>query len=180
MSLAVIPTPAKSRLIFVHVFGRTFTVVSCLRETSKGEVMKKFVWHEPTEKEIENEVLNYLNLLPGCLAFKVNTVGIYDQRLGIHRKLSKWVMPGTPDVIACYRGIFCGFEIKTRKGRQSESQKVFQERLERKANGFYFVVRTIKEVEEALTKVTSCLQSSHTPKDDSLCPHSLVSLQKSP
>lgn len=118
---------------------------------------KQLNWAQPTEKEIETEILYFLNYQVGILAFKVNTVGIYDQRLGIHRKLSKFVMPGTPDILACISvggiGVFAGFEVKTPNGRQSPPQKLFQEKLQERANGFYFLVKSIKDVEGAVALI---------------------------
>lgn len=127
--------------------------------------MEKFKWYEPLEKEIEEGILDYLNCLPGCFAFKVRTGGYFDQRRGFYRKnLSKYIIAGTPDILCCYqvntigvntRGLFIGFEVKTNKGRQSDRQKEFQARLQSKANGYYFVVRSIKDVEAAIAAVCS-------------------------
>jgi hypothetical protein len=114
---------------------------------------KPFKWIEPSEKEIENAILEFLNYQVGVFAFKVNTMGVYDQRGGFYRKLSKHVIPGTPDVIACVDGLFAGFEIKTKTGRQSNEQKLFQEKLISKSNGLYFIVRSVKDAEQALASV---------------------------
>ncbi len=120
---------------------------------------KPFKWVDPSEKEVENAILEFLKHQVGVFAFKVNTIGVYDQRGGFYRKLSKFVIPGTPDIVACVSiepgkpGVFCGFEVKSISGRQSKEQKAFEERLKERANGFYFVVRSIKDVEDALRKV---------------------------
>lgn len=109
---------------------------------------------DPSEKEIENSVLEYLRYQVGVFAFKVNTMGVYDQRGGFYRKLSKFILPGTPDIIACVSvkgvGVFLCFECKAPDGRQSKDQKIFQEKLQDQSNGFYFIVRSIKEAEIAL------------------------------
>lgn len=130
---------------------------------------KPFRWNVPTEKDIEDAIIYFLNYQIGCFAFKVDTRANFDVRLGTYRAMSKHVLPGTPDILCCISieglGIFIGFEVKAEKGRQSQHQKVFQEKLEVRANGFYFVVRSIKEVEEALTLVKTKVReiiSSHT------------------
>ncbi len=114
---------------------------------------KQLKWIEPTEKEIENAILYYLSYQVGCFAFKVNTMGVFDQRGGFYRKVSKFVKPGTPDILCCYFGLFLGFEVKSPTGRQSKEQKVFEEQLKEKANGLYFLVRSVKEVEDTLKAV---------------------------
>lgn len=118
---------------------------------------KKFQWLQPSEKEIESAILEYLNYQVGCFAFKVNTMGVYDQRGGFYRKPNKYQLSGTPDVLCCYSvhgiGVFIGFEVKAERGRQSSPQKEFQARLEERSDGFYFVVKSIKDVENALLHV---------------------------
>jgi hypothetical protein len=59
---------------------------------------------------------------------------------------------GIPDITIILKGRFVGFEVKTSTGRQSPDQKQFQADLE--ANGgFYFIVRSVKDAEEALNKL---------------------------
>lgn len=115
---------------------------------------KPLKWLEPSEKEIENQILHYLNYQPGCFAFKVNTVGIFDQRQGFYRRPSKFVIPGTPDIIVCYDvcgiGVFIGLEVKSEHGRQSRDQVDFEEKLHHRAKGLYFIVKSIPDVERAL------------------------------
>lgn len=118
---------------------------------------KPFKWLEPAEKEIEDAILQFLNFQIGCFAFKVDTKANFDPRLGTYRQLSKHVLPGTPDILCCLSvneiPIFLALEVKTPTGRQSKYQIQFQERLQDRANGFYFLVRSVKETEEVLTRV---------------------------
>jgi len=118
---------------------------------------KPFRWNVPAEKDIESAILYYLNYQIGCFAFKVDTRANFDPNLGFYRKLNKHVLPGTPDILCCLNvngiGVFVAFEVKAENGRQSKQQKEFQEKLETRANGFYFVVRSIKEVEESIQKI---------------------------
>lgn len=111
--------------------------------------MKPFKWIEPTEKEIENAVLTFLNYHPGCFAFKVNTVGIYDAQKQCFRKPSKFIIPGTPDILCCYHGRFIGFEVKSKRGVQSPQQKSFQARLEQH-KGLYFIIRCVEDAQNVL------------------------------
>ncbi len=119
--------------------------------------MKPFKWNEPSEKDIESAILYFLNYQVGCFAFKIDTKASFDPRIGTFRRLSRHVLPGTPDILCCYSvgglGIFVGFEVKAEKGRQSKHQVEFQERLQDRASGFYYIVRSVKEVEDALKYV---------------------------
>lgn len=57
--------------------------------------------------------------------------------------------PGAPDIICCYHGRFIGLEVKSEKGKQTDEQKLFQEKLE-KVGGQYFVVRSLDEVRKLI------------------------------
>lgn len=109
------------------------------------------------EKEIEEQVLKWLNFQLNVFAFKVNTTGFFDTKRKIFRKnTSKFVMPGTPDIFCIYRcfnlPIAVFMEVKSEKGKQSESQVEFQTIVE-KAGGFYFIVRSIDDASRALNFV---------------------------
>lgn len=103
-----------------------------------------------SEKQIENAILQFLNYQPGVFAFKINTMGVYDQKIGGYRRLSKWILPGTPDILACVDGRLLAIECKSAKGKQTAHQKIFESRLISKSNGLYFVVRSIQDAQDAL------------------------------
>jgi len=123
---------------------------------------KAFKWNEPAEKDIERAILYFLNYQIGCFAFKVDTQARFDPRIGMYRSLNKLILPGTPDILCCYSingvGVFIAFEVKALSGRQGKHQLAFQEKLQDRANGFYFIVRSVKDPEEALKKVQDQLQ----------------------
>lgn len=103
------------------------------------------------EKHIENDILIWLNAQPGCFAFKVQTAGWYDQRLGrIRKNLSKFIIPGTSDILCCYQGMFISMEVKSEKGVQSDHQIHFEKLVKTKGKGPYFVVRSIEDADAAL------------------------------
>lgn len=117
------------------------------------EKREKLKWAIPSEKEIEKAILHFLNYQVGVFAFKVDTQARFDPRIGRYLPLNKLILPGTPDIIACVNGLFAAFEVKNEKGRQSAHQKAFEEFLKSKSNGLYFIVRSVKETEEALAIV---------------------------
>lgn len=62
------------------------------------------------------------------------------------RRLPKYTPRGLPDIIVVAGGLFFALEVKTKVGRQSPDQKVF-EALVKKHGGKYFVVRSIEDVQ---------------------------------
>lgn len=85
-------------------------------------------------------VLQWLNYQRGVFAFKVNNVGIWDAAKGIHRKPSKFSVPGTHDIIGLIHGKFFSIEVKTpeglrkflnRPGKTELNQQAFMERVKK-------------------------------------------------
>jgi len=87
-----------------------------------------------TEKQLETAILDWLNLIDGCFAIKINMTGIYDARRKVWRKNNnKHIHNGTSDILACYRGRFCAIEVKVGYNKPSENQRLFIQRI--KENG---------------------------------------------
>ncbi len=110
-----------------------------------------------TEKQIQNTILHWLEFQRDCFSFTVNTGGVYDPTLNRFRPRSFGVIRGTPDILCCYKpyqghGVMVGLEVKIAKGRQSEHQKIFETQI-KAAGGFYFIVRSIADVQQALAHV---------------------------
>lgn len=99
-----------------------------------------------TEKQIENSILEYLSLIKIGFFWKNNSTGIFDPTRKVFRKAkSKFLINGVADIIGVAGGSFICLEIKSEKGKQSESQKIFSERFT-KNGGKYAVVRSISDV----------------------------------
>jgi penicillin-binding protein-related factor A (putative recombinase) len=101
-----------------------------------------------SEKSIEHEILHYLNRLPGCFAWKVNTTGIFDGQ--VYRKaMSPFILKGVSDVIGVYAGRLIAFEVKTDTGQPSKEQLAFIAKVQ-KCGGVGGVVRSIQDVRRVL------------------------------
>jgi hypothetical protein len=96
----------------------------------------------PPERDIQREALRLLRAWPGVKTIRVNA----GTARGGRTKLAE---AGTADIVACVRGRFVGFEIKTAKGALRESQVQWQAELEA-AGGAYVVVRSVADVEAFL------------------------------
>lgn len=105
----------------------------------------------PLEKEIQNTILQYLELVfrnrDDILFWRENTVGVFDQKQNLFRSAPKFSRSGVPDIVIIKNGKFIGLEVKRKGTYQSAEQKKFQEDLEN-AGGRYYVVRSIDDVEK--------------------------------
>ena len=75
--------------------------------------MKK-IGLKKSELQIETEILQWLNMQEGVFAFKVETRGFYDSNKGFYRRnRNKFVLKGTSDILAVFKGRFLAIEVKT-------------------------------------------------------------------
>ena len=59
-------------------------------------------------------------------------------------------MKGVPDILAILpKGIFCGIEVKTERGKQSADQILFQKRSER-LGARYILARSVEDVDNLI------------------------------
>lgn len=101
------------------------------------------------EKVIENSILSWL-AINRIFAFKVESIGVYDQRLGIYRlKHSIHRKLGISDILGIYKGKPLAIEVKSAQGRLSPHQKDFLEDW-KKEGGIAIVAKCIEDVEKAL------------------------------
>ena len=96
------------------------------------------------EKQIQNAVEQYLSLKK-VFYWKNNSGALPTASGGFIR----FGAVGSPDICVIKDGQFIGIEIKTPKGKQSDTQKEFQGRLEL-AGGKYYIVRSLEEVTKIL------------------------------
>lgn len=92
-----------------------------------------------TANQITRNILRAANMQPGCVAYRVNNVGVWDAEKGIHRKGN--TEKGLPDVILIFKGRFVGIEVKAGRDKLSEDQLKRKFEIER-AGGIYFEARS--------------------------------------
>lgn len=111
-----------------------------------------------TEKQIETQILQWLNAQPDIFAFKVNTVGIFDPVKKIYRKnKNPFLIKGTSDILGSFKGRFFAIEVKrSHREKLSEAQLSFLSQVSRHGG---IAVRTnsldgmIKFVEQLRTEI---------------------------
>ena len=90
------------------------------------------------EKDIQRQVLRWLNSQRGIYAFKV-VQGMYSQI-------------GISDIIACVNGKFVAFEIKRPGAKATKLQKYFLYRIN-ECGGYGYVVYSLDEVKEIIGRL---------------------------
>jgi len=96
------------------------------------------------ESEIQKQILDVLQLLENkgkVYCFKAAAGGIKTDT-GRFFKTGK---AGCPDIVCCIDGKFVGFEVKTKKGRQTDNQVKAEEAI-KKAGGSYLILRSLDDL----------------------------------
>lgn len=138
----------------------------CNTQEKRGVGMTK-EWPVESEKDIENGILQYLNSLQGCFAFKYDVKGTWDPTRKFFRKVGKGVAIGGADLVGLYNGRFIAFEIKTplawkrffkKPGEHELRQQAFLHQV-RSKGGFAEVVCSIAMVEAHMKKFKNRLET---------------------
>ena len=104
---------------------------------------------EPTEKEIENSILAYLQTQKGFF-WKNNTVGVYDPVKKTFRRQSKYCINGVADILGVTPGgRFVAIECKSKKGKASKAQEHFLSMVSN-FGGLGFIARSIEDVKKGM------------------------------
>lgn len=123
------------------------------KEIVKTETERKFPEkYKPKAKSkkqspanaLTDSICKYIKLNSG-IAYRVNSQGQYDAKLGRWRKSG--MKKGLPDIIAIYNGLFVGIEVKIGRDKQSEDQKLREEEIE-KAGGVYYIAKEFDSFKE--------------------------------
>ncbi len=114
-----------------------------------------------TEKQIENDILDYLSTVPNCFCWKNQNIGVFDPKAKVFRKNhSKHQMKGISDILGVINGKMVAIEIKKPKTEMAaktyptRAQKDFLAKV-RDNGGHGLVARSVADVEEFLLLVVS-------------------------
>ncbi len=101
--------------------------------------MKSAAIKPETANRITANILRIINYQPGCVAYRINNVGVFDAAKGVHRAGN--TEKGLPDIWACIKGKFVTIEVKAGKDRMSVDQQARRFEIE-KAKGTYLIARS--------------------------------------
>lgn len=92
-----------------------------------------------TANRITANIIRVVNAQPGCVAYRVNNTGIWDEAKGVFRTSN--TEKGIPDIIGCLRGRSLWIEVKAGRDKLSQDQLLRKFEIER-AGGLYFEARS--------------------------------------
>lgn len=100
------------------------------------------------ETDIQRTVCDYLARKRHFFWRSNNAPAFQKDQYGMRfRRMPKYAMNGTPDIIVIKDGFFIGLEIKMPKGKQSQFQIDFEKGC-KEAGGEYYVIRKLEDVIE--------------------------------
>ena len=97
---------------------------------------------------ITANVIRCINMQPKCVAYRINNVGIWDEKKQIHRRAN--TQKGIFDISATIKGRAAWFEIKAGYDKPSQDQLIFQQEVIR-AGGIAEFVRSTDEFQKLFT-----------------------------
>lgn len=95
----------------------------------------------PLESAFQKKVIDYINHRGGY-AIKIH--------------VSTYQLEGEPDIVCCYKGWFCAFELK-QGSKLSELQKI-KLALIKSSGGIAMEVRDISQIEEVFNKIDTIME----------------------
>jgi hypothetical protein len=103
-----------------------------------------------TANAITANVVRAINMQPKCVAYRINNVGIWDEKKKIHRRAN--TQKGIFDVSAIIKGRAAWFEIKAGYDKPSRDQLIFQQEVI-SAGGIAEFVKSTDEFLKLFTKI---------------------------
>ena len=97
------------------------------------------------EKDLQKLILDWLTA-KRIFNYRNNSGAMVSEYKG-KKRFMRFGANGSPDIVCVIDGQYVGIEVKGEKGKQSDSQKVFQVLLEN-AGGKYVLVYTLEDLIE--------------------------------
>lgn len=91
-----------------------------------------------TANRITANIIRAVNMQPGCVAYRINNVGVWDEAKQVYRRGN--TQKGIGDIHATIRGRSVWIEVKAGKDKLSAEQMMFRQEVEC-AGGVYFEAR---------------------------------------
>lgn len=95
-----------------------------------------------TAGRITANIIRAVNLQPGCVAYRINNVGVWDEAKQVYRKGA--TQKGIADIAAIFRGRAAWIEVKAGRDKLSREQMIFRQEVQA-AGGLYFEARSTDE-----------------------------------
>lgn len=114
---------------------------------------------KPTEKQIQNLILEYLNSLPGCKAWTNQSIGVFDASKKVYRKPGKFSAKGSADIIGIYNGRMLCIEVKRPGNKATPDQLEWLKDMASKGAccAVVYSLENVMSVMDHLTKIERAL-----------------------
>jgi len=114
-----------------------------------------------TEKQIENDILDYLTTVTGAFMWKNQNIGVFDPKAKVFRKNhSKHQMKGISDILGVINGKMVAIEVKKPKTEMAAKTYATKAQVDflakvRANGGHGLVARSVADVQEFILLVVS-------------------------
>ncbi len=103
-----------------------------------------------TANRMTSNILMAINMQPGCVAYRINNVGVWDDGKQVYRKGA--TKKGVFDIAAVIRGRAMWVEVKAGRDKASREQLLFSQEIE-KAGGIAFFAYSTDDFMNFFTEI---------------------------
>lgn len=103
-----------------------------------------------TANRMTANILRAINMQPGCVAYRINNVGVWDEAKQVYRKGA--TQKGIADIAAVIRGRAAWIEVKAGRDKLSREQLIFRQEIIG-AKGLYFEARSADDFLKWFTEI---------------------------
>lgn len=103
-----------------------------------------------TANRITANIIRAINMQPGCVAYRINNIGVWDEAKQVYRKGA--TQKGIADISAVIRGRAAWIEVKAGRDKLSREQLIFRQEIIG-AKGLYFEARSTADFLKWFTEV---------------------------
>lgn len=99
---------------------------------------------EPTERDIQNVIIEWINTHMHAMAWPNHSVGLFDPVKRVYRTPAKNFRKGVADILGIWQGLPLAIEVKKPKGKATEEQLKFLADF-RDRGGMGFIAHSLEE-----------------------------------
>lgn len=103
-----------------------------------------------TANRMTANILRAINMQPGCVAYRINNVGVWDEAKQVYRRGN--TQKGIFDISAVIRGRAAWIEVKAGRDTMRQEQLIFKQEVER-ASGLAFVAYSTDDFLKWFTEI---------------------------
>jgi penicillin-binding protein-related factor A (putative recombinase) len=134
----------------VFIFAIQRYATSMIQNKKPPRAIRKLKIPMRKEKDIELEVLLWLNSQRGCFAWKNKSMGTFNAKRGVYlRPTHRFSEKGSSDILGIWQGYMLCIEVKSQRGKLMPHQELFLDRIN-ELGAIAFVARSLDDVKAHL------------------------------